>query len=260
MNYGRFSVWLNGQGLQDIDETVFVIDVAESTPEEDKQTATTAAPGTILLSRTRRALSVTITFCVREYDITRRRQIVDEIRTLCAAGGWLEINERPDQRLWVTCDTLPTISSSQRWTDNLSVVFVAYSAPYWQQKTASKAKISTPTVSNTVNIRPIGNAMETPLQAEITAYGGTLTSFKIVVNDTSEIVFSGISLSGGKTLVIGHDAYGRFTATIDGNSVLKNRTASSADDLLVESGKNNKIKVSSDVRLTATFSTYGRWI
>ena len=260
MNYGRFSVWLNGQGLQDIDDTVFVLDVAESTPDEDKQTATTAAPGSLLLARTRRALSVTITFCVREYDITRRRQIVDEIRTLCAAGGWLEINERPDQRLWVVYDTLPTISSSQRWTESLSVVFVAYTAPYWQQKTATKARISSATTNGAVTIHPIGNAKETQLQAEITASGGTLTTFKIVVNDTSEIVFSGISLADGKTLAIGHDAYGRLTATIDGNSVLKNRTASSADDLLVESGKNNKIEVSSDGKLTATFSAYGRWV
>lgn len=259
MNYGRFSVWLNGQGLQDIDDTVFVLDVAESTPDEDKQTATTAAPGSLLLARTRRALSVTITFCVREYDITRRRQIVDEIRTLCAAGGWLEINERPNQRLWVTCDTLPTISSSQRWTENLSVVFVAYAAPYWQQKTVTKARISSATTNGDATIHPIGNAQETPLQAEITATGSTNT-VKIVLDTGKQITFMSLGLATGKTLQIGHDGYGRIFATVDGASVLSKRTSDSADDLIVSSGKTTKITMQCDKACTATFSAYGRWI
>lgn len=260
MNYGRFSVWLNGQGLQDIDDTVFVLDVTESTPDEDKQTATTAAPGSLLLARTRRALSVTITFCVREYDVTRRRQIVDEIRTLCAAGGWLEINERPNQRLWVVCDTLPTISSSQRWTENLSVVFVAYAAPYWQQKTATKARITVATTYGIVNIHPIGNAKETPLQSEITPAAETANIVKVVLDDDRQIIFDALGLEVGKTLNIGHDGYGRIFATIDGKSVLSKRTADSADDLIVPSGENTKILLQCDKACTATFSAYGRWI
>lgn len=260
MNYGRFSVWLNGQGLQDIDETVFVLDVAESAPDEDKQTATTAAPGSLLLARIRRSLSVTITFCVREYDVTRRRQIVNEIRTLCATGGWLEINERPDQRLWVVCDTLPTISSSQRWTENLSVVFVAYAAPYWQQKTATKARITVATTYGIVNIHPIGNAKETPLQAEITPAAETANIVKVVLDDNRKIIFDALGLAAGKTLQIGHDGYGRIFATIDGISVLSKRTADSADDLIVPSGENTKILLQCDKACTATFSAYGRWI
>lgn len=260
MNYGRFSVWLNGRGLQDVDETVFVLDVAEPAPEEDKQTATTAAPGSILLSRVRRALSVTITLCVREYDIARRRAIVDEIRTLCVSGGWLEINERPDQRLWVVCDTLPAIDSSQRWTENLTIVFTAYSAPYWQQKIPTRTRVSVATTYGVVNIRPIGNAEETPLQAEITASTETANIVKIVLDDNRQIVFDALGLAAGKTLSIGHDGYGRIFATIDGVSVLSKRTADSADDLIVPSGKNTKILLQCDKACTATFSSCGRWI
>lgn len=260
MNYGRFSVWINGQGLQDIDDTVFIIDISESAPDEDKQTATTAAPGSILLFRPRRALSVTITFCVLEYDVTRRKQIVDEIRALCAAGGWLEINERPNQRLWVVYDVLPTVSSSQRWTENLTVSFIAYSAPYWQQKTATKTSITVATTYGIVSIRPVGNAKETPLQAQITPSAETANYVKIVLDDKNTVVFDSVSLAVGKQLIISHDEYGRFLASIDGVSVLSKRTADSNDDLIVPSGESTKILLQCDKACTATFSAYGRWI
>lgn len=256
MSLTRYACAINGHGLQDIDPKIFITDIQESAPKIKATTANNAFYDGLHLTRMhRQSLALNVTFCVREYD-TARRKAVAEKACEWARDGWLTINDRPNQRLYVVCDKLPVVTSSLKWTDDLTIGFTAYALPYWQEQYPIT---STYTGENgSVNVSPSGNR-DCFLEAYITADGGTVNTLTIETNE-QKFAFSGLGLAKGQKLSIGYDDEHHLQYMRIGNmSVLSKRTASSSDDLMLYPRKQNTVSITADATVIATVKARGLW-
>lgn len=243
---------LNGQGLQDIDPTIIVTDIQESAPMPAFSTAAhVRRDGTRILRMQRQSLSVRITFEIHEYDPARRKTVA--VRACdWAREGFLTIGDRPGQRLYAVCDSLPVIPSALRWTDRLTVGFTAFVLPYWQD--ASPAQAAFHGTAGTAVLTPGGTA-PCLLEAEIEAEG-PVNAMTVAVNGGT-FHFTGLKMQTGEKLEIGYENQTqRQFMRIGGRSALACRTADSADDLMLLPGARNEIAVTADGPMNAMF--FGR--
>ena len=256
MSTTRYMCAIDGQGLQDIDPTIFITDIQETAPKIRAQTASNALYDGLRLTRMQRqSIAVSVTFAVREYD-TARRKAVAQKACEWARDGWLTISDRPGQRLWVICDKLPVITSSLKWTDTLTIGFTAYALPYWQEAHPATAVYTG--ANGSAVVTPSGNR-DCYLEAEIIASGGTVDTLTIAANGR-RYMFEGLGLANGQTLSIGYsDADHLQYMRIGDASVLSKRTASSDDDLLLHPRRQNTVTISANAAVRATIKARGVW-
>ena len=172
----RYGVWIDGQGLQDIAPAIYITDIIEEAPDEPFETAPLSGyEGSRITSRARRSLMVTVHFAIREYDVMRRRGILQKVREWAQDGG-LTTSEHQDQRLRVVCTGLPVISSAQKWTEQLAVQFTAFALPYWQDMYPVTA--SGGGTNGTLYLRPMGTR---PCRLEFTVTGKGVSATRIIV-------------------------------------------------------------------------------
>ena len=172
-------------------------------------------------------------------------------------GRYLSIGDRPGQRLRVVCDTLPSVTSALRWTQDLIMVFTAYAMPYWEADTPIRASFTG--TSGTAAIRQAGTA-PCFLEADIAnTSGATLTSLSLTA-DGQKMAFSGLALGAGKTLKICYDENWILRAEVDGASVLAQRTADSADDLILQPGKATTVTIAASDAVSVTLKARGLWL
>lgn len=247
----RYRVWLDGQGLQDLDPRIIVSDIQELSPDMDVQTVSRAiGDGMRVLKRRRRTLTVAVRFYIDEYDTARRKAIMQKVVGWACKGGKLSISDRPDQYLQVETDLLPALTSAQQWLGEQIVSFVAYGMPYWQEVHPVTASASGKT--GKVYLSPPGDR-DTVLEATITNRGGgVLTDVQIALNG-AEIRLSGLSVAVGDKVSI---------AMQDGLLTLPVafRTAESSDELTVMAGKRNEVSFTADQDVQAVFSARGAWM
>ena len=251
----RYSVWLNGQGLQDIDPCVYITDVQEDAPEESLTTVSGMRNGTRLIHRIRESLSVTVTFMIREYDTARRKAVADRIRAW-AQDGWLSVSDRPGQQLYVTCDRLPAVSSSLKWTDRLQLTFTAYERPFWLETQPVTAAFSGN--AGTVGIRPLGN-MPCLLEGSISNASASVLNALTLRTGGAFFTFAPLNLAPGASLEISYDEKGLLHARIGDTPVLHLRTAASADDLWLQPRESNTVSIEADRAVSAVIRARGVW-
>ena len=248
----RYKVWLDQQGLQDLDPAIHIIDLQEQPPSQLLSTAARAQGDCVFLARrTRQSLSVTVRFAIREPRPARRQAILQKVRTW-AQGSYLSTGDRPQQRLKVQAENLPTLSSALQWTDALSITFTAYEAPFWED--------AQPTTSATSTLYLPGDAPAAPVDMRWVCSSNTPAEVTIAT-PLSSITFRDLPLKAGQELVISHES-GVLTATIDGADVLPSRTPESSDDLLLPCGQTSTVTVTADgVEASGCiFSARGRWL
>lgn len=256
MSLTRYACAINGHGLQDIDPTIFITDIQETAPKIRTRTTDNALYDGLRVTRSQRqSLAVSVTFCVREYDTARRKAIAEKA-CAWAEDGWLTINDRPGQRLWVICDRIPVIPSSLKWTDELTIGFTAYALPYWQQQYPATATYTGTNGSTFVS--PAGNR-DCYLEAEITATGGTVNELVLAVGGRA-YAFTGLGLANGQTLSIGYsdDEHLQYMRVGD-QSVLSKRTAASDDDLILLAKSQNAVTITANAAVRATIKARGLW-
>lgn len=246
----RYRAWLDNQGLHDIDPNIVIMDIQESSPMMDVTTAKRGGDGLHVLKRTRQYLTVAVRFCVYEYDVERRKSAVQKVCAWAAKGGRLTINDRPEQYLQVVTEQLPAVNSALRWQGEMSIIFTAYGVPYWQDEYPEQATGSGQ--SGSVVITPKGDKPEIPLECKITSTGGTLTRVKIAANGR-EIAFEGLQLGNGESISIAYE---------DGLQRLpvRYRTAESADEILLYSGRENEVTFEADSAVSVTIKARGAWM
>lgn len=256
MSLTRYTCAINGQGLQDIDPTIFITDIQESAPKIKTQTVSNAIHDGLRLTRVQRqSLSVSVTFCIREYDTERRKAIADKVCEW-AQDGWLTIGDRMWQRLLVTCDRLPVITSALKWTDHLTVGFTAYALPYWQAMFPATVTFSG--TNGVVSITPDGTA-DCFLEAEVKAEAGTVDIVGLSANGRF-ISFNGLGLTQGKTLSIGYDDANHLQYMRIGDTpVFSKRIRESADDLILHPKRPNSIGLEASGRSTFIIRARGLW-
>lgn len=143
--------------------------------------------------------------------------------------------------------------SALNWQEQMQAVFTAYELPFWQDITPSRETI---TANGSLFVPGIGEAM---CDVEVANKGSSaITTLTLTCGDT-EMIFSGISLAKGETLVLSHDDLGLLSAKIGNTSVLNKRTAESDDDLIAMCGQYNTITVSGGT-VSAVFKARGVYL
>lgn len=271
----RFEAALNGKKFSEIAPEIILRDIVEIPSEEvvDLNRRGLHA-GQMASGRTRLALSVRLVYVIRAYDIARRAEIRDLVAGWASNGGYLTINTRPYKRLHVKVDTAPSLESSLKWTQDLSITLTAYEQPYWEDADGTKCSISTlwsdeeSTFHQRCVMEPLGNLTSTPLSCILFNHGSqTLTKVKISSNNTY-IELTGLSVPPGGYCESGLEI--RYTEddvmeivqrNADGTetSLLKNRTAESSDDILLKCGELNQVQVYTNVPMIGYITVRGRW-
>lgn len=249
----RYKVWMGDVGLHDLDDSIYITDIKEKTPYINAVTAAKPLGGGLHLLRLRRdSLSVVVRFAIRKYDTAQRKRIMSKVRAW-AQEGYLSINDRPGQRLYVVCEKPPALESALKWTAEMEMTFTAYGCPWWEDETASTAtytgKSGTATLNNPGDVAGVLEATITPSAA--------LSSFTISANGCS-FALSGLSVAASSAIEISHTPDGVLSIKNGSISLLGKRSAKSADEIPINPG-NNAISFTADKSCTVTFSTRGRY-
>lgn len=245
----RYSAALDGAQLHDIDNAIYILDIAEAAPHMSLSALDRFGDGQMLISRKRKSLTVKITFEVHEYDTVKRRAIFQKIAGWAENGKFLTTSDRPDQRLRVVADAVPVATSALKWTKAETVSFTAYAVPYWEDDALHVyARSGT---SGSVSFTPSGTARVHYMTFTATNNGtANLTEITVNANDT-HMTFTGLSIAPGENFSITYDD--------DGNLLLPvaNRTQDSSDDLIAYANTVNTLTFTADQSVTIRF--YGRW-
>lgn len=249
----RYKAWIDNVALHELDNAIYITDIKEKTPKINAVTAAKPSGGGLHLLRLRRdSLSISIRFAIRAYDIATRKRIMTKVRRW-AHEGYLTINDRPGQRLWVVCEKPPAVESALKWTAETEVTFTAYESPWWEGDTPSTASCSG-TSGHAVLNNP-GDS-QSFLDASITP-SAALTTLTVRANGQA-LDFTGLSISAGSKIEISHEHNGILTVKAGSTSLLAFRTAKSADDILLDVGKTT-VNFTADADCNVTFSTWGRY-
>ena len=254
----RYDVYMDNLPLDAVDPAIYVTDVQETPVSYDATTLKRAkGDGLRVLRRLRDSKQVRVSFMVRETDVDRRRDMIQRAAAWAMGGRYLSLGDRPGQRLRVVCDTLPSVTSALRWTQDLIMVFTAYAMPYWEADTPIRASFTGK--SGTASIRQAGTA-SCFLEADIAnTSGATLTSLSMTA-DGQKMAFSGLALGAGKTLKIYYDENWILRAEVDGASVLAQRTEDSADDLILPPGRSTTVTIEASHAVSVTLKARGLWL
>lgn len=257
----RYSAWINGQGLQDIDDSIYIVDIVEQEPDtEIMKTERSMGSGTHFLRVNRHSLTVVIRFAVRERDPARRASVVERIRGW-AQSGYLTLSDKPGRRLYVVCDRFP-VGSSMRWADTLEISLTGYDVPWWEDEREETVTITPHLTSNDLYS---GNGaifmpgyVSSPANAVMTAKGN-VNSFRITRGDGRVIRFENLGMESGDVFTVSHDERGIVAFAVNGESVMDKRTASSDDELTLDPG-NNKVYTHGDGDYIARIYGRGRYL
>lgn len=253
----HIEAWMNGVQLSSIGP-VLIQDVQENAPtQETIYSARPVRSGQDVQKNRRTSLRVIIQAAIRElYDLPRRTAILQQIAAW-ASGGVLELSNHPGQRLHVIGKASPALGNVRDYTSRIAIELEADAIPFWEAITPMS--VSGSGTSGTANLNIEGTASEIPVEAEFTP-SGRLTSLSVTVASggaSRTIALTGMSVTD--PIVFGRDDCDRLTIKSGSTSLLRYRSAASADDLIVPHGA-AVITWSANVSGTAVFSARGRWL
>lgn len=246
---------MNGVSFAQLDPEILLNDIIEDPPKVDREeTRRSIHPGTRISGRVRRSLSVRLVFAVREYSIEARSRLLDKIAEWAGEGGWLTINSRPGQRLYVIPEEPPAMGSSLKWTDEMEMTLTAWARPYWEQQWPTVAIIT-----DSGTIAPTGTMPDAYVECNVKNAGdGEMTQLEISCAGTSFRLHE-LTVPPGEHVIISYTDHDVLQITAAGASALANRTAESSDDLIAKTRKPNDIAVSADQPVSAIFRARGRY-
>ena len=255
----HIEAWMDGIRLGELGAIV-IDDVSEPAAEmEITYGARNFRGGQTVQKRRRKSLSVTISAKVHElYDLKKRNAIRQAIAAWCD-GSILELSNHPNQQLHVICKGEPGLGAVRDFNALLDIELEADEIPYWEEKTANSATGSGTTGSTTLLVA--GTAKEIPVEVTFTP-GSTLAALTVTVacgGITKSIALSGMSVSSGSSVVFGRDEHDRLTIKNGNTSLMRYRSAESADDLIIPAGRAT-VSWTADVSGSITFRARGRWL
>ena len=246
---------LNGVGLQDLDEHIYIEEIQENT-SIDQETANRAGYGIFPLTDARnQSKTITVKLMVKQRNRVERMKIIRKVMGW-ADNGWLTSNLFPDLRIYVSCDEPPQISAYE-WTARMNIKFIAYGEAYWQDVTPVTVASASAVSSATVAIKPKGT-QECFLEADIAPSSGTLTSVTIV-QGTQRFELTGLSVTASAPLRIFYDDL-HILRIMSGNiSLLSKRSANSSDDIRLTPEVNNTVSLTFSRACSYTLRARGLW-
>jgi hypothetical protein len=251
----RYEAYLNGIALSSISADILVHDIQYATPSYKNEVFSVAKrQGARIHRRYIGKAQTSIIFEIHTYNTATRQSICNAVQMWAKDGGILTTSDRPGQRFRCVCETPPVITSASKWTDELSVVFSAYSVPYWEDEYYASTTLSGSSGSG--NLFVPGSVDDVPVEVDIVP-SGTLTSISLTVNGRT-LSISGVSIASGTTIKIAYDDEMIQSIMAGTTSILNKRTG--VDDLLANGNKNNSIGFTSNVSCSVTFKGRGLWL
>lgn len=254
----RYRVSLDGVQMDSLDDNLLILDVAHSEPDmKYNQIRVANLDGYDYVSPYSEKTTVTISFELHIYDISKRNEACQKVNAWAMAGGTLTVNDRENQQLvHVKCEKYASVSSVRGWTDPLTVVLSTTYIPYWQS--VEKKTLSLSGKSSKGTLRMDGNIGKALVSAEITA-NADVTWVNVTVGSTF-IKLKGITLATNSKLVIDYvnDRFLRIKA--GGKSVLAQLSADSSDNLQATCGLNVSVSIDASNKVSSIVTARGLWL
>lgn len=254
----RYQVVLNDVSLAEISPKIIILDVNHEAPEFRRTSSQLANRNGLFIGndQTVSGASVSVTFEIHEYSISKRQEICQSVVAWAINGGVFQVNDRPNQRLICKCDKLPAVESVQKWTEEFTVVFTGYEHPLWEDLYPSTAVLSG--TSGNGSLYAPGNGMTSFVEVTVTPVS-TVQNITLTVGNTS-ITLNGCGATTTEPIKISYDDLGFQSIKRGDVSIMDKRTGASSDDLVAQCGKPNDISFSASASVSVTFSVRGVWL
>lgn len=253
-----YFIYLDGVSLQSVSNAVRVVDVVELRPKRTLDAMERLGmPGSILLRDHLDSRQVRVQFVLLTASFAQRTQALSDITAWAMAGKWLQIADRPEQRLRIVCTETPLTMSKRKWTELCEMTFAAYALPFWEDCSPIQAKASAVTARE-MHITPLGNVQQVPLRCKITPTGGTLDTLTIAANG-AEMAFSGLAVPVGQPFSIDYED-GILTANAtnaDGTACPCLRFRSGDEGIPLHTGQDNAVQITTSTVCDVTVSAKG---
>jgi hypothetical protein len=259
--------WMDGIRLADLG-AVLIQDVNE--PEADQEITYGNRPGRAgqdVLSNKRRLLRVNIDIAIRElFDLGRRTAILQAVAGW-ASGDFLQLSNHPGQRLRVHQRTAPSLGAVRNYSEVMHIEFEAAVVPFWEE--AVPVTVSDTAAAGEPYSGPlwIPGTADVPVEFTFTPESvpegtpePTLTDLTVTVacgGVTQEIQLTGMNVTGAVTF--GRDEDDRMTIMNGETSLMRYRTQTSADDLVIPCG-HATVSFEANIPGLGAFSARGRWL
>ena len=258
----RENVWLNGIALGSVDASVVVRTVYESEIKNNiAYVANAGQSGRRIASFLRESKIIRVRFSIKGlYNLDDRTRVLDAVNGWASAGGVLQISQRLDQQISVTCIKYAVSAEQMKLPDVYELEFEANVSPYWEKTNQTILPVITDDNGSGEIVVP-GTAPAF-IEFEATPTSEALTSLTVTATSalgTSTIALSGLSVAAESTLIIGHDAHGFLTIFAGSVNLLDKRSAASSDDLLVSPGTVT-VSFAANTEIEAKIKTRGRWL
>lgn len=255
----RYEAWLDKKSLSAIDPSVYILDIAYSSPRfalsaVDKP----GRDGQYVTSMNARSNSVVITLEIHDQDTARRQEVCRRVQAWAMGGGVLTTRDRHGQRLCVICEEPSAVSSALKWTQPLKITLTAYEQPFWEDEYPKSTTVSG--TSGKASLYVPGFGALTRVEASVkNSSGGTINALTLAAGGT-KMNFDGLGLASGETLTIDYDENGLLRIRVGDASKMSCRTAASDDDLMLRTGISSEMSVSADASVTAVFKARGLYL
>ena len=254
-------VALNGVELDSLDERIVISGIDEAAGKDSITAVGSAAGcGQRITGQKRDTLDVTVKFmmAIRSDDMAAREELLEAVNGWAAEGGWLTVDHRPGRRLMVVLAPAPGSGDMFSWANEFTVVFRAYSVPYWTDSEATTA-VSKNASSGSVSIEVPGNT-KTVADIKIENMSGQAINNITVNVDGNEMVFKNLGMGGTAKMTLDHVQQAGlfyFRARIGSTSVMAKRTG--ANDFYARPGSRT-VTFSADRAVRVTASVRGRYL
>lgn len=255
----RYRCALDGIELGEIDESVFLTDIAYAAPARSIATAENGRGDGARVTRIHTVSeSVTVSFEIHERDTRRRMAVCRAAQEWALRGGYLTTGDRPGQRLRVICDTPPVIASALRWTDRLKATFIAYALPFWEDETPTRCTLTGTTGQQTVYAP--GFAADPFVEAQAKNTGsGVVNTLTLCAGDT-KLVFGALGLQPGGTLSVFYGDDHLLAIRIGSEAAHHKRLPQSDDDLRMKAGRRNGLSFEAGGTVNVTYTFRGLYV
>lgn len=246
----RYEAYIDGVPLSSLAPEIIVKDIMEREAKTVNDTYMMAnSNGSRYFRRARESLTVSIKVEIHAYDVFRRQDIMELIH-VWAKGEHLSLNTRPGKRLAVSMEDVAVVPSALKWTQDITISFVAREVPYWEAETPTRL-VLTGTSGNGI-FKPAGTVEDCPVEFAVKNKGSGLMGLFSASMGGLTMEFEGLGVAPGESFSVTY---------VDGIQMLPvdKRTASSADDLLAVCGVPNDVSFTADQTAEVTFTARGRF-
>lgn len=262
----KHRVALNGVQLDGIDERIMIQKIETGEGKENINTVSLAgASGSRVTGRHRDSIDITVKFTIRlrKTEMADREAILEKANAWAYGGGWLTTNYKENRRIRVFRAQAAEAGDPWDWTKVYAIVFRACGVPYWQEENPqSLMRLNTQSESMTLGV---SGSEKTVVEASfLNTSGETINTFGLETGE-SRMVFTGLGLENGETLVIDHEDSGekcllrmRIRNGNSYRSALDKRSQESSNDLWISPGTHS-IQMTAAGRGRITISASGRF-